>query len=192
MLHCNVADAGNIRVEMRQVEAGWMGNKEMVNYRAQLDMQSRLRIARNARATGTLVRRSSNCFDFSVEKLILVVNSITLSKHVWRRLQVWIKEGVLEVMQSCEVLNANWDGSQYNMHVFNHQENKEIEPLAVNHLWLATGTSVDAMSDMVLRILQDIYPTRMIGGFPQLENDCSWPGLPFYVIGRLSTFIMVD
>ena len=77
MLHCNVADAGNIRVKMRQVEAGWMGNKEMVNYRAQLDMQSRLRIARNARATGTLVRHSSNCFDFNVEKLILVVNSIT-------------------------------------------------------------------------------------------------------------------
>eukprot|EP00958_Prasinococcus_capsulatus_P008667 scaffold853_cov386-Prasinococcus_capsulatus_cf.AAC.8 len=92
---------------------------------------------------------AARVYPFSRTTNILSYSINAQNKHVWKRLQVWIKDGRLEIMQSCEVVNGSWDGVHYTLHVHNHQELDKVEPLIVDHLWMATGSSVDVMSDKV-------------------------------------------
>ncbi len=52
-------------------------------------------------------------------------------------------------------------------------------------LWLATGTAVDVMADPLLSQLQTISPTKVVGGYPVLdEATLAWPGLPLFLLSR--------
>lgn len=57
--------------------------------------------------------------------------------------------------------------------------------LHADFVWLATGTAMDAMSDPLLSSLQASCPTRIVGGYPALDDSTlAWPGLPLFLLGR--------
>ncbi|KAK9846138.1 hypothetical protein WJX84_006300 [Apatococcus fuscideae] len=63
---------------------------------------------------------------------------------------------------------------------------EEQDVVLADHVWLATGSSPDAMACPFLRNVQEQWPTRILGGYPVLQDtSMAWPGLPLLIIGRM-------
>ena len=44
---------------------------------------------------------------------------------------------------------------------------------------------MDVMADLLLSHLQAICPTKIVGGYPVLDDSTlAWPGLPLFLLGR--------
>lgn len=51
--------------------------------------------------------------------------------------------------------------------------------------WTATGEAYSALADPVLATLQQACPTRIVGGYPMVDDETlAWPGLPLHLLGR--------
>ena len=59
--------------------------------------------------------------------------------------------------------------------------------ILADRIWLATGSSPDAMACPLLSSVQEQWPTRILGGYPLLQDtSLAWPGLPLLFIGRMA------
>ncbi|KAK9863312.1 hypothetical protein WJX84_007109 [Apatococcus fuscideae] len=70
-----------------------------------------------------------------------------------------------------------------------HQDEQDGsgDELPVDCIWLATGSSPDAMACPFLTSVQQQWPTRLLGGYPCLQDaSLAWPGIPLLFIGRMT------
>ena len=74
-----------------------------------------------------------------------------------------------------------------------HQAAPPASPseLCVDQIWLATGHQTDVEVNPVLAGLQRSHPTRIVGGYPLLDdNTLAWPGTPVFLLGRTALLSM--
>ena len=61
----------------------------------------------------------------------------------------------------------------------------------VEEVWAATGSACDVLGDPVLRRLHQELPTRVVGGYPVLDDDTlAWPGLAMHLLGRSASLCL--
>lgn len=125
----------------------------------------------------------------------------TINKLMWEALQDCLRDNRLELIQSCAITEASWNGSEWSIAVKStlgdernrrrmfEEEDAPVVPAKVeaDFIWLATGCSDDCTSEKLLRTVQEKYPTRLVDGYPVLDDNLlAWPGLPLYFIGSLT------
>ena len=185
---------------------GWFGSKELAGFRAGSDPIERLRMARAAsrhatlnmpimqrlRAatkTGTLTLMEG-CHISAVDRThsrwrirLQKAGSLSPSRDDLARPQVKAVEAGAATERSAssqQVPSAQSAADSISC----SQAGRRNEVFA-DVMWLATGTSVDVLADPVLGQLQGSCPTRVVGGYPVLDDSTlAWPGLPLFLLGR--------
>ena len=67
----------------------------------------------------------------------------------------------------------------------------EADSFVVDISWAASGSAYNAMADPVLQQLHQLCPTRIVGGYPVLEDESlAWPGLGVHFLGRSTRLSM--
>ena len=163
---CTLVAHRRLRKREFEVEPRWMGNRELVGFRALPGAKERA--ARAAAARG----------------------GATINRHMWRRLQSHIREGELEVRQQSAVADVRWDGAQWRVSFADDACGAWDEVAgteeAYDRIWLATGTHTDVTADPALREFLRLCPCELAKGMPMLEADLSWPDAPVFFIGPLT------
>lgn len=97
-----------------------------------------------------------------------------------RRLRSLRADGALRIADGVAVLAAAPRGQGVRLHL----DGTEVD---VDRLWLATGTRPDVTAHPLTRRLQDLAPTRIVEGWPVLEeSSLRWPGTSAHLLGRLA------
>lgn len=125
----------------------------------------------------------------------------TINKLMWEALQDCMRDSRLELLQSRAVECAKWKESQWSLSLKStignanarrrmfEEEDVPVGPLEIEAdlIWLATGCADDCTSDKLLSTIQEKYPTRLVNGYPVLDDALlAWPGLPLYLVGSLT------
>ena len=110
----------------------------------------------------------------------------TLNRQAWKELQALIKSDSLAVLQDTEVSEAHYDDAVHRWKLDVSTNGEEAGTLEADHVWLATGRTVDVAGDPVLSKLARTHPARLVGRLPVLHDEARglcWPGAPLCVLG---------
>lgn len=145
-----------VQRRMFDTDPGWLGPKHLRGFDRLADPVERLRVALAARDGGSMPPWMS------------------------RRLGGLCDAGGLRVLAPMRVCAAERCGDRLRLVLGDESR------LAVDRLWLATGTRPDVAADRLTAALQARHPTRIIDGWPVLDEHLRWPGTSVHVLGRLA------
>ncbi len=134
-------------------DPSWLGPKALKAFQAEPDWSKRYQQLQAARDGGSL------------------------TPSVELQLRRAAREGALQWRDRCELVAASWQAGQWRVHT------TAGETLTGDHLWLATGTSLDAGRDSLLQPVLAAHPTLLVGGLPVLDEYLRWPGCELMLMG---------
>jgi hypothetical protein len=137
-------------------DAGWLGPKYLKGFHAETDWQKRREIVLSARDGGSMTPS--------------VMTQLRREHH----------QGRLEFHPECEVAQACWNGTKWQIVCTDGME------LTCDRLWLATGTRFDAKAEPLLNQVMQQYPQPLVNGFPILDEHLRWHGCELFVMGGLA------
>lgn len=108
----------------------------------------------------------------------------SINQHCWRQVKRLAGDGVIRVLDGHVVDSLQRADSRWCVKATNLTNNQDAE-LLCDLLWVCCGHYVDVKSHPLLGKLQSSMPTRVVGGYPVLDDETlCWPGVPFHVTGR--------
>lgn len=137
-------------------DAGWLGPKYLKGFHAETDWQKRREIVSSARDGGSMTPS--------------VMTQLRREHH----------QGRLEFHPECEVAQASWNGTKWQIVCTDGME------LTCDRLWLATGTRFDAKAEPLLHQVMQQYPQPLVNGFPILDEHLRWHGCELFIMGGLA------
>lgn len=137
-------------------DAGWLGPKYLKGFHAETDWEKRRKMVLTARDGGSMTPS--------------VMTQLRREHH----------HGRLEFHPECEVAQAQWHGSNWQIICTDGME------LTCDRLWLATGTRFDAKAEPLLQQIMEQYPQPLINGFPILDEHLRWHGCELFIMGGLA------
>ncbi|WP_271254788.1 FAD/NAD(P)-binding protein [Pseudanabaena sp. Chao 1811] len=137
-------------------DAGWLGPKYLKGFHAETDWQKRRETVLTARDGGSMTPS--------------VMTQLRREHH----------QGRLEFHPECEVAQASWNGTKWQIVCTDGME------LTCDRLWLATGTRFDAKAEPLLHQVMQQYPQPLVNGFPILDEHLRWHGCELFVMGGLA------
>ena len=187
------------------LQVGWFGSRELAGFRAGHDPVERLRAARSASRPATVDAPTLQRLRAAARSGALTllegfhVSAVDRAAGRWRiRLQLAGSSSPEGKGLARPSANATEGGATVSTCASSQQACAQdaaqklmdgqadgLEEVFADVLWLATGTAVDVLADPVLRQLQGSCPTRVVGGYPVLDDaTLAWPGLPLFLLGR--------
>ena len=145
-----------VRERMFDTEPGWLGPKHLDGFHRITDPARRLRVAVAARGGGSM------------------------PSWMTSRLRDACAGGALEVRAPERVCGAERCGDRIRLVLGDESR------LTVDRVWLATGSRPDVAADRITATLQVTHPTRVVDGWPVLDEHLRWPGTNVHVLGRLA------
>lgn len=181
-------------------QVGWFGSRELAGFRAGHDPVERLRMAQSASRPATLdtptLRRLRGAAKPGTLALLdgCHIHALDRADGQWR-IGLHRAGSLLLGSNALGVPEATSTGaSASSQHAGTAQAASGVprgnkadgrDEVFADAVWLATGTAVDVLADPVLRQLQSSCPTRIMGGYPVLDDSSlAWPGLPLFLLGR--------
>jgi hypothetical protein len=137
-------------------DAGWLGPKYLKGFHAETDWEKRREMVLTARDGGSMTPS--------------VMTQLRREHHL----------GKLEFHPECEVTQANWIGTKWQIICTDGME------LTCDHLWLATGTRFDAKAEPLLRQVMQQYPKPLVNGFPILDEHLRLNSCELFIMGGLA------
>ncbi len=137
-------------------DAGWLGPKYLKGFHAETDWQKRREIVLSARDGGSMTPS--------------VMTQLRREHH----------QGRLEFHPECEVAQASWNGTKWQIVCTDGME------LTCDRLWLATGTRFDAKAEPLLHQVMLQYSQPLVNGFPILDEHLRWHGCELFIMGGLA------
>jgi hypothetical protein len=137
-------------------DAGWLGPKYLKGFHAETNWQKRREMVLNARDGGSMTPS--------------IMTQLRSEHH----------RGRLEFHPECEVIQAQWNGSNWQIICTDGME------LSCDRLWLATGTRFDAKAEPLLHQVMQQYPQPLVNGFPILDEHLRWNSCELFIMGGLA------
>eukprot|EP00884_Botryococcus_braunii_P017429 jgi/Botrbrau1/436/Bobra.110_2s0086.1 len=150
-------------------ELGWYGLKNAASFRNTTCLAERMWQLRESKGWGTMDAHMSEALREAFEA----------------------SDSRLTLLERHSVTSADWDGTLAHLLVDPEKRSSSAanagSEVTAQHVWLATGTSVDVTADPLLASVLARFPTQVVGGYPWLQDGTLlWPGLPLFVLGRLA------
>jgi FAD-NAD(P)-binding len=142
-----------LQEKLFDAEPGWLGPKYLKGFEAESDCWKRWEMIQQARNGGSI------------------------PPAMMMALRRYQRQGQLTIHEHCEIKDACWQNSSWLMHCQNGGW------LACDHLWLATGTILDATTQPLLAEVLEAYPNEMVNGLPVLDAHLRWRGCELYCMG---------
>ncbi|NJM64787.1 MAG: lysine N(6)-hydroxylase/L-ornithine N(5)-oxygenase family protein [Leptolyngbyaceae cyanobacterium CRU_2_3] len=146
----------NLQEKLFDAEPGWLGPKYLKGFAAEPDCQRRWEMIQQARNGGSMTPAMM----------------MALRRHQRQR--------KLTIHEHCQITEAHWQNNRWQIHC------QDGESLECDHLWLATGTKLDAMTQPLFKEILAAYPNEMVNGLPVLDTHLRWPGCELYLMGGLA------
>ncbi len=140
-------------------EPGWLGPKYLKGFHAEPDWKKRWQLIQSARNGGSLTPA--------------VLNRL-------RRLE---REGQVIFYENCEINQAQWQSHHWQVSCNYPEVHDCIAHLAINRIWLCTGSTINVEKWPLLGAIQARYPVPMVNGLPVLDQSLRWPGCHLYLMG---------
>ena len=137
-------------------DAGWVGPKYLKGFHAETDWHKRREIVLSARDGGSMTPS--------------VMTQLRRESH----------SSKLEFHPDCEVTQAKWNGSNWQIICTDGIE------LSCDRIWLATGTRFDVQAEPLLNQIIQQYPNPLVNGFPILDEHLRWAGCELFIMGGLA------
>jgi len=140
-------------------EPGWLGPKYLKGFYAEPSWENRWQLIQAARNGGSL------------------------TPAVLTRLCRLEKEGHLNFYEQCEITQAQWQQDYWQVNCNYAAVHDCLAHLAINRIWLCTGSTLDVGQWPLLSAIQKTYPAPMVNGLPVLDAALRWPGCNFHIMG---------
>jgi hypothetical protein len=100
-----------------------------------------------------------------------------------RRLE---RDGKMTFYEQCQVSQAQWIDNAWRICCTNSAVHDCIHHQAIDHIWLATGSQLDATTHPLLKPVLDTYPLEIVNGLPVVDEYLRWHGCELSVMGGLA------
>ena len=140
-------------------EPGWLGPKYLKGFYAEPSWDKRWQLIQSARNGGSLTP--------------------AVLTHL-RRLE---KEGSLTFYENCEVSRAQWQENHWQVSCNYPGDHDCLAHLAIDHIWLCTGSTIDVRQWPLLKEIQATYPAPMVHGLPVLDSALRWRSCNLHIMG---------
>jgi cation diffusion facilitator CzcD-associated flavoprotein CzcO len=145
-----------LQEKLFDAEPGWLGPKYLKGFEAEPDCEKRWEMIQQARNGGSM------------------------TPAMMMQLRRYQRQGRLTIHEHCQITDARWQNNSWQIRC---QDGEQFE---CDHLWLATGTKLDATAQPFLKDVLDTYPTEIINGLPVLDAHLRWRGCELYLMGGLA------
>jgi hypothetical protein len=138
---------------------GWLGPKYLKGFEAERNWHRRWQMIAQARNGGS----------FTPEALT--------------RLRRLSREDKVSFYEGCQVTNAQWTGTHWQVTCDNPSEHDCLRQQAIDRIWLATGTATDITTHPLLSDVLAQHPIQTISGLPVLDAQLRWRGCDLFLMG---------
>jgi glycine/D-amino acid oxidase-like deaminating enzyme len=145
-----------VQERMFDTDPGWLGPKHLNGFHRLTDPAGRLQVALAARDGGSM------------------------PPWMTCRLDQLRADGSLRLLAPQRICGAERCGDRLRLVLGDESR------VSADRVWLATGTRPDAGADRLTASLQATHPTRVVDGWPVLDEQLRWPGTNVHVLGRLA------
>jgi hypothetical protein len=144
-----------LQEKLFDTEPGWLRPKYLKGFEAEPDCEKRWEMIQQARNGGSM------------------------TPAMMMQLRRYQRQGTLIIYEHCQIADADWPNNIWQIRC------QGGEQLECEHLWLATGTKLDATVQPLLKDILDAYPNKMVNGLPVLDAHLRWRGCELYIMGAL-------
>jgi cation diffusion facilitator CzcD-associated flavoprotein CzcO len=100
-----------------------------------------------------------------------------------RRLE---RDGKITFYEQCQVSQAQWIKNAWQVCCINSAVHDCIHHQAIDHIWLATGSQLDATTHPLLQQVLNTHPLEIVNGLPVVDEYLRWQGCELFVMGGLA------
>ncbi len=141
---------------------GWLGPKYLKAFEAEADWHKRWQMIQQARDGGSF------------------------TPEAFTKLRKLSREGRIILYEQCEVTNAVWQKTHWQVQCNNMAVHDCFEHQRIDRIWLATGTQLNIASQPILGEILAQYPIETVNGLPVLDQHLRWPGCNLFLMGPWS------
>ena len=140
-------------------EPGWLGPKYLKGFHGEPDWQKRWQLIQSARNGGSL------------------------TPAILTRLRRLEREGKLLFYENCEINQAQWQSTHWQISCNYPEVHECLAHLAIDRIWLCTGSTINVEDWPLLREVRATFPAPMVNGLPVLDETLRWPGCNLHIMG---------
>ncbi len=137
-------------------DPGWLGPKYLKGFAAQPDWEKRWQTIQQARSGGS-----------TTPEIMAQLRRLSHSKK-------------LAFHEQCFVAGVRWENHRWTV------DCSDGEKLAVDRIWLATGTKPDINAEPLFAEMLKNHPIEIVKGLPVLDKHLRWAGCELFVTGPLA------
>jgi transposase len=100
-----------------------------------------------------------------------------------RRLE---RDGKITFYEQCQVAQAQWIDNAWRICCTNSAVHECIHHQAIDRIWLATGSQLDATAHPLLQQVLNTHPLEIVNGLPVVDEYLRWQGCELFVMGGLA------
>ena len=152
----------NVYDKLFDADPGWIGPKYLKGFWAEPDLHVRWQTIQQARNGGSMT-------------------PAVLSQL--RRLE---REGKVVFYEQCGVSQAEWSENTWQVHCNNSAIHECIHHQAINRIWVATGSQLDARNHPLLVDVLAAHPLEIVNGLPVVDEHLRWQGCELFIMGGLA------
>ena len=152
----------NVYGKLFDADPGWIGPKYLKGFWAEPDLYVRWQTIQQARNGGSMT-------------------PAVLSQL--RRLE---REGKVVFYEQCGVSQAAWRDDGWQVHCDNSAVHECIHHQAINRIWVATGSQLDARNHPLLQDVLAAHPLEIVNGLPVVDEHLRWQGCELFIMGGLA------
>lgn len=152
----------NVYGKLFDADPGWIGPKYLKGFWAEPDLHTRWQTIQQARNGGSMT-------------------PAVLSQL--RRLE---REGKVVFYEQCGVSQAAWRDDGWQVHCDNSVVHECIHHQAINRIWVATGSQLDARNHPLLQDVLAAHPLEIVNGLPVVDEHLRWQGCELFIMGGLA------
>ena len=152
----------NVYDKLFDADPGWIGPKYLKGFWAEPDLHVRWQTIQQARNGGSMT-------------------PAVLSQL--RRLE---REGKVVFYEQCGVSQAEWSENTWQVHCNNSAIHECIHHQAINRIWVATGSQLDARNHPLLVDVLAAHPLAIVNGLPVVNEHLRWQGCELFIMGGLA------
>ncbi len=143
-------------------DPGWLGPKYLKDFWAEPNWLTRWQIIQQARNGGSMTPAMLTQL---------------------RRLE---RDGKITFYEQCQVAQAQWIDNAWRICCTNSAVHECIHHQAIDRIWLATGSQLDATAHPLLQQVLNTHPLEIVNGLPVVDEYLRWQGCELFVMGGLA------
>ncbi|WP_416671280.1 SidA/IucD/PvdA family monooxygenase [Egbenema bharatensis] len=152
----------SIYEKLFDADPGWLGPKYLKDFWAEPNWFTRWQMIQQARNGGSMTPAMLTQL---------------------RRLQ---RDGKITFYEQCQVSQAQWMNNAWQICCTNAAVHDCIHHQRIDHIWLATGSQLDATAHPLLQQVLHTHPLEVVNGLPVVDEYLRWRGCELFVMGGLA------